>query len=57
MKVGLIGRIGELIIQKIGFLSVRRVLAIPENSNIISIQDLEGKRIVTKLVNFTKNFF
>ena len=42
--------------QKNSFLSVRWVLAVPENSNIKSIQDLEGKRIVTELGNFINIF-
>jgi ATP phosphoribosyltransferase len=32
------------------------VLAVPENSKIKKLKDLEGKRIATELVNVTKNF-
>jgi len=48
---------GELIYAKSGFRPVRWVLAVPENSEIKSIQDLNGKRIATELVNFTKKYF
>jgi ATP phosphoribosyltransferase len=34
----------------------RWVVAVPENSDIRSIQDLEGKRIATELVHATKQF-
>ncbi|MBY0375996.1 MAG: ATP phosphoribosyltransferase, partial [Bryobacteraceae bacterium] len=35
---------------------VRWVLAVPENSSIHSVKDLEGKIISTELVNFTNNY-
>jgi len=38
------------------FGKVRLVIAIPENSNIKTVKDLEGKRIATELVNVTKSF-
>jgi ATP phosphoribosyltransferase len=34
----------------------RWVLAVPENSDIYSVQDLQGKRIATELVNATKRY-
>lgn len=40
-----------------GLQPVRWVLAVPENSNIKSSQDLEGKRIATELVNYTRKYF
>jgi len=46
----------ELIYAKSGFRPVKWVLAVPENSKIRSIKDLEGKRIATELVNFTKKY-
>ena len=49
--------VGELIYAKSGFRPVRWVLAVPEASDIKSIEDLKGKRIATELVNFTKNYF
>src|SRR3989344_4618402 len=38
------------------FGKVRLVIAIPENSNIKTVKDLNGKRIATELVNVTKSF-
>lgn len=35
---------------------VRWVIAVPQDSNIKSINDLRGKRIATELVNVTRNF-
>ncbi|MBF0483210.1 MAG: ATP phosphoribosyltransferase [Candidatus Omnitrophica bacterium] len=35
---------------------VRWVLAVPENSKIKTVKDLEGKRISTEVVNITKNY-
>lgn len=35
---------------------VRWVLAVPEDSGIKSVKDLQGKRIATELVNVTKNY-
>jgi ATP phosphoribosyltransferase len=39
-----------------GFKPVKWVLAVPENSNINSVKDLEGKRIATEVVNITKKY-
>ncbi|MDI6756620.1 MAG: ATP phosphoribosyltransferase [Endomicrobiia bacterium] len=47
----------ELIYAKSGFRPVRWVLAAPENSKIRSAKDLEGKRVATELVNYTKKYF
>lgn len=47
----------ELLYAKSGFRPVRWVLAVPENSKIRSAKDLNGKRIATELVNFTKKYF
>lgn len=49
--------VAELIYAKGGLRPIRWVLAVPENSNIKSSQDLEGKRIATELVNYTRNYF
>ena len=49
--------VAELIYAKGGLQPVRWVLAVPENSNIKSSQDLEGKRIATELVNYTRKYF
>ena len=35
----------------------RWVLAVPAGSNIKRLEDLQGKKIATELVNFTKRFF
>lgn len=50
-------RIADLVYAKQSLNRVRWVLAVPENSGIKSIKDLEGKRIATELVNVTKEYF
>ncbi len=40
----------------LGFGKSKLVLAVPKNSGIRDIEDLEGKRIATKFVNITKKF-
>ncbi|MFH1856274.1 MAG: ATP phosphoribosyltransferase [Candidatus Omnitrophota bacterium] len=49
-------RIEELIYAKQGLRPVKWVLAVPVDSKINKISDLEGKRIATELVNVTKKF-
>jgi ATP phosphoribosyltransferase len=46
----------ELTYAKSGFKPVRWVLAVPENSDIKSVKDLNGKRIATELVEYTKRY-
>jgi ATP phosphoribosyltransferase len=46
----------ELIYSKNGFGKVRLVLAVPEDSPIRSVKDLDGKRIATELVRVTKAY-
>lgn len=46
----------ELIYGKSGFRPVRWVLAVPNDSKIQSVKDLQGKTIATELVNFTKKY-
>ena len=46
----------ELIYGKQGFRPVRWVLAVPEDSPIHSVKDLEGKRIATEAVGLTKKY-
>ncbi|MFC1562504.1 ATP phosphoribosyltransferase [candidate division KSB1 bacterium] len=41
---------------KQSFRPVRWVLAVPENSKIKSVKDLEGKRLATEVVNITKKY-
>jgi len=48
--------VGELIYGKQGFRPVRWVLAVPENSPIQSVKDLEGKRIATEVVGLTRRY-
>ncbi len=40
-----------------GFVPVRWVVAVPNDSEITDISQLSGKRIATELVNFTKRYF
>lgn len=47
----------ELIYGKEGLAPIRWVLAVPNDSPVQTINDLEGKRISTELVNFTKRYF
>ena len=49
--------IAELIYAKEGLKLVKWVIAVPNDSPIKTIEDLEGKRIATELVNFTKSYF
>jgi len=49
--------VSDLIYAKEGLRPVRWVVAVPEDSAIQSLADLEGKLIATELVNVTRNFF
>ena len=49
--------IKELLYARGGFVPVRWVVAVPEESNITDISQLAGKRIATELVNFTRKYF
>ena len=46
----------ELVYAKSGFRPVRWVLAVPNDSPIKSVKDLEGKRIATELVGVVKKY-
>ncbi|MFZ6017510.1 MAG: ATP phosphoribosyltransferase [Nitrospirota bacterium] len=46
----------ELIYAKEGLRPVKWVIAVPNDSKIKTIKDLEGKRIATELVGFTKRY-
>lgn len=48
--------VAELRYAKEGFKPVRWVVAVPLESKIKSVKDLEGKRIATELVGFTKRY-
>lgn len=49
--------IAELRYAKEGFRPVKWVVAVPADSKIKSIKDLNGKRVATELVGFTKRYF
>ncbi len=46
----------ELMYAKSSFAPVRWVLAVPNESPIQKVEDLQGKRIATEVVNLTKNY-
>jgi ATP phosphoribosyltransferase len=48
--------VAELIYAKEGLRPVKWVIAVPDNSRIRTVKDLEGKRIATELVGFTKRY-
>jgi ATP phosphoribosyltransferase len=48
--------VAELKYAKEGFRPVRWVIAVPEDSPIKKIEDLQGKRIATELVGYTKRY-
>ncbi|TRZ94928.1 ATP phosphoribosyltransferase [bacterium] len=50
-------RVTDLIYAKQSLNKVRWVLAVPADSGIKTIKDLQGKRIATELVNVTKGYF
>jgi ATP phosphoribosyltransferase len=47
----------DLVYSKISTVSARWVLVVAEDSPICTLKDLEGKKIFTELVNFTKRYF
>ncbi len=49
--------VADLIYSKATYKPAKWVLAVDEKSSIKKIEDLEGKKIATELVNFTKKFF
>ncbi len=49
-------RVAEFMYAKQSMTAVRWVLAVPENSPVKSVKDLEGKKIATELVNATKKY-
>ncbi|MGB7768099.1 MAG: ATP phosphoribosyltransferase [Verrucomicrobiia bacterium] len=48
--------VGEFLFSKATRQPARWVLAVPENSKIKSVKDLQGKRIATEVVNLTKKY-
>jgi ATP phosphoribosyltransferase len=49
--------VDDLIYSKVSQNPARWVLAVPAESRIKKLQDLNGKKIATELVNFTKRYF
>ena len=49
--------IAELLYARGGFSPVKWVVAVPEESDITDISQLEGKRIATELVNYSRRYF
>ena len=49
--------IEELIYSKVSKKPTRWVIAVPGDSDITRVEDLDGKKISTELVNVTRNFF
>jgi ATP phosphoribosyltransferase len=49
--------VADLIYSKATYKPAKWVLAVDEKSGIQKLQDLEGKKISTELVNYTKKFF
>ena len=49
--------VDDLVYSKVSQNPARWVLAVPAGSDIKSIEDLQGKKIATELVNFTRKFF
>jgi ATP phosphoribosyltransferase len=49
--------IGELMYSKQSLAPVRWVLAVPEDGDIQSVKDLEGKVVATEVVNLTTKYF
>ena len=47
----------DLLYARGGFVPVKWVVAVPEDSDITDISQLEGKRIATELVNFSRRYF
>ena len=48
--------VGEFLFSKVSRRPARWVLCVPENSQVKSVKDLEGKRIATEVVNLTKRY-
>ena len=47
----------DLVYSKASFRPARWVLAVPEGSPIQKAEDLQGKKVATELVNFTRRYF
>jgi len=49
--------VADLVYSKASFQPTRWVLAVPHDSSIRSLEDLQGKRIATELVEYTRRYF
>lgn len=49
--------VSKLLYARGGFVPVRWVVAVPEDSDIKDISQLAGKRVATELVNYTQRYF
>ena len=49
--------VDDLVYSKVSQKPARWVLAVPAGSDIKTLEDLQGKKIATELVNFTRKFF
>jgi len=49
--------VADLVYSKVSRKPTRWVVAVPGDSDIKTLQDLEGKKISTELVNYTRKFF
>lgn len=49
--------VDDLVYSKVSQVPARWVLAVPAGSKIERLEDLQGKKIATEMVNFTKRFF
>ena len=49
--------VADLVYSKVSRRPARWVLAVPADSDIKILEDLQGKKIATELVNFTKRYF
>jgi ATP phosphoribosyltransferase len=49
--------VDDLVYSKVSRRPTRWVLAVPGDSQIKRLEDLEGKKVATELVNFTRKFF
>jgi ATP phosphoribosyltransferase len=48
--------VSDMVYSKVSNNPIRLVIAVPENSDIKDIQDLNGKRLATELVNVTQKY-
>lgn len=49
--------VADLVYSKVSQRPARWVLAVPHDSGIATLEDLQGKKIATEMVNFTRKYF